>query len=91
MLGKFAVALLVAVSPAFAQAPAPTASGEGASEDQAAPVAYKTKRVCRSIEVVGSAIPRTTCTTKRIPIKPVEQESQANTEQVKQAEAPNGQ
>ena len=74
MLSKFTIGLLIAASPAMAQDAAP-AQTDGASEAEAAPVAYKTKRVCRSIEVVGSSIPRTTCTTKKIPIKPAEQEA----------------
>ena len=90
MLGKFAFALLIAASPVLAEEPAPN-EADGASEAQAAPVAYKTKRVCRSIEVVGSSIPRTTCTTKRIPIKPVAQEANTDSEQVTQSEAPQGQ
>ena len=89
MFGKLAVAVLLAASPAMAQDAAP-AEGDGASEAQAAPVAYKTKRVCRSVEVVGSSIPRTTCTTKRIPIKPVEQEAVSDSEPVKHAAAPTG-
>ena len=75
MFGRLAVALLIVASPALAQESAPaTSAGEAAAE--AAPVAYKTKRVCRSVEVVGSSIPRTTCTTKKIPIKPAEPESE---------------
>jgi hypothetical protein len=89
MIGKLSIALLMAASPALAQDSAP-ADTEGASEAQAAPVAYKTKRVCRSIEVVGSSIPRTTCTTKKIPIRPVEQEADSDSEQVKHAEALKG-
>ena len=89
MLGKLSVALLLVASPAVAQDSTPAAV-DGAGEAQAAPVAFKTKKVCRSIEVVGSSIPRTACTTKRIPIKPVEEEAQADSEQVKHAEAPKG-
>jgi hypothetical protein len=75
MFGKLSVASLLAASPAFAQeAPMEPASGAGAGSQAEAPVAYKTKRVCRSIEVVGSSIPRTTCTTKKIPIKPAKQQ-----------------
>jgi hypothetical protein len=89
MLGKFSIALLLAASPALAEGPA-RVDANGVAEADAAPVAYKTKRVCRSIEVVGSSIPRTTCATKKIPIKPVEVEAQADSEQVKHAEAPKG-
>jgi hypothetical protein len=86
MLGKFSVALLIVATPALAADPAPADSNDGV--EASAPVAYKTKKVCRSVEVVGSAIPRTTCTTKRIAIKPVNEEADAGSEQVKQAEAP---
>ena len=72
MFGKLSVALLLVASPALAQ-DAPTESANGAGAQAEAPVAYKTKRACRSIEVVGSSIPRTTCTTKKIPIKPANQ------------------
>jgi hypothetical protein len=88
MLAKLSIALLIAASPALAQDPAPADSGEGASAEAEAPVAYKTKKVCRSIEVVGSSIPRRTCTTKRIPIEPVEEEAEANSGGVKHAQAP---
>ena len=78
MLGKLSVALLIVASPALAQDPAPAETGEGSAAEAPAPVAYKTKRVCRSVEVVGSSIPRTTCKTKKIPIKPVQEESSAD-------------
>jgi hypothetical protein len=78
MLGKLSVALLIVASPALAQDTAPVNSGESAGAETPAPVAYKTKRICRSVEVVGSSIPRTTCKTKKIPIKPVEDESNAD-------------
>jgi hypothetical protein len=76
MFGKLAVALLIAASPALAQDAPPAESAESASAEAPAPaVAYKTKRVCRSVEIVGSAVPRTTCTTKKIPIKPAKEEA----------------
>lgn len=87
MFGKVSVALLIVATPALAADPVPADSIAG-TEVEAAPVAYKTKKVCRSIEVVGSAIPRTSCTTKRIPIKPVQQEADAGSDSVKHAEAP---
>jgi len=87
MLGKFSVALLLAASPAFAAEPAP-ADTSGASEANAAPVAYKTKKVCRSIEVVGSSIPRMACTTKKIPVKPANEEADANSSEKTPGEAP---
>ena len=54
MLRKLSVALLIAASPALAES-AP-AEANGAAEGEA-PVAYKTKKVCRSIEVVGPERP----------------------------------
>jgi hypothetical protein len=81
MFGKLSVALLIAASPALAQEappPDPADGGAVAEAPEPAPVEYKTKRVCRSIEVVGSSIPRTTCTTKKIPIKPKSAEADNN-------------
>lgn len=81
MLRKLSVALLIAASPAIAQESVPVEPAEGAPAAEAAPpapVAYKTKRVCRSIEVVGSSIPRTTCTTKKIAIKPKTQDADSD-------------
>jgi hypothetical protein len=75
MFGKLSVALLIASSPAVAQEQAQPTESENAEAQESQPVAYKTKKVCRSIEVVGSSIPRMSCTTKRIPIKPVEEEA----------------
>ena len=83
MLGKLSIALLIFASPALAT-DAATAGTDGASQAEAAPVAYKTKKVCRSVEVVGSSIPRTTCKTKRIPIKPVESEADTDSGQPSQ-------
>ena len=80
MLGKLAAMLLIVGSPAVAQDAPPmepehrTPAVEAAAEAPAAPVAYKTKRVCRSVAVVGSKMPRTTCTTKKIPIKPANED-----------------
>lgn len=76
MFGKLSVALLIAASPAIAQESPPVGS-EDAGAEAPKPVAYKTKKVCRTIEVVGSSIPRRTCSTKRIPIKPVQEEQVA--------------
>ena len=85
MFGKLSVALLIAASPAIAQENPPVGS-EGAEAEAPKPVAYKTKKVCRTIEVVGSSIPRRTCSTKRIPIEPV-QEEVAETEPTPQPDA----
>lgn len=88
MFGKFTIALLIAASPAIAQDAAP-AQADGASQAAPVAVAYKTKKVCRSVEVVGSAIPRTTCKIKKIPIEPVEQEADKGADQSGQG-APKG-
>jgi hypothetical protein len=85
MLDKLSAALLIAAAPAAAQDGGP-APAETAVE-AAAPVAYKTKKVCRSIDVVGSSIPRRSCTTKRIPIAPVEAEPEAESADSPQPEA----
>lgn len=76
MIGKLSVALLIVASPALAEEATQPGGAVNAEAEAPQPVAYKTKRVCRSIEVVGSSIPKTTCTTKKIPIKPVETESE---------------
>lgn len=64
MLGRLSVALLLVASPALANDPAPagTARPEAAQE-------FKTKKVCRTVEVAGSFIPRTHCVLKKIPVK----------------------
>lgn len=78
MFCKLSVALLLIAAPAVAQDAQPGERPEGAETTAPAkPLAYKTKRICRSIEVVGSSIPRTTCTTKKIPIKPAEEDADA--------------
>lgn len=77
MLGKLsAVALLFVASPALAEEATQPTETVNAEAEAPQPVAYKTKRVCRSVAIVGSKMPRTTCTTKKIPIKPVEQDSE---------------
>ena len=86
MFGKLSVALLIAATPAVAQE-VPTDS-EGAETEAPKPVAYKTKKICRTIEVVGSSIPKRSCATKRIPIEPpVEEENVAEAEPAPQPEA----
>ncbi len=78
MFCKLSVALLLIGGPAMAQDSQPAERPEGVEAGAPAePVAYRTKKVCRSIEVVGSSIPRTTCTTKKIPIKPAEEDADA--------------
>jgi hypothetical protein len=86
MFGKLSVALLIAASPAIAQE-TPAAGSEGAESEASKPVAYKTKKVCRTIEVVGSSIPKRTCSTKRIPIEPVQEEEVAQAELAPQPDA----
>ena len=78
MLSKLLVALLVMASPAAAQDAPPTDQPE--SEAVTAPTAapFKLKKVCRSQDVVGSSIPRTVCTTKRIYLEPGEEASADN-------------
>jgi len=63
MLGKLSVALLLAASPALANDPSPDAQSAAPAQE------FKTKKVCRTVEVAGSSIPRTHCVTKKIPIK----------------------
>jgi hypothetical protein len=78
MFGKLSVALLLIAAPALAQEAPPADQSEGTAAEAPKPVAYKIKKICRSVEVVGSSIPRTTCTTKKIPIKPAEEEADAD-------------
>ena len=60
MLRGVSVALLLVAAPAMAADEIKVdASGQ----------AYKEKKVCRTVEVAGSFIPRTTCTTRKIPVK----------------------
>ena len=75
MLGKLSVALLFVASPVLASQPAP--SGADAAPAQQ----YKIKKVCRTVEVAGSFIPRTTCVNKKVPIKqPAPESQEAKTE-----------
>ena len=77
MFGKLSVAFLIAATPALAQEPAEPTNAEATEAQASKPVAYKIKKICRSIEVVGSSIPKRSCSTKRIPIEPVEDEAVA--------------
>jgi hypothetical protein len=64
MLARLSFALLVAANPVLAAAPASkdiVVDGSGQ--------AYKLKKVCHTVEVAGSFIPRTNCITKKIPIR----------------------
>lgn len=71
MLGKLSVALLLAASTAFANGPAPT---------QSPAPEYRIKKVCRTVEVSGSFIPRTSCVNKKIPIKTPDARSEETAE-----------
>ena len=62
MLGKLSVFLLLVASPSLA---AQAASDIKIDENGQA---YKIKKVCRTVEVAGSFIPRQNCTTKKIPV-----------------------
>lgn len=70
MLGKLSVALLLVTAPVVAAEPPSEVKVDENGQ------AYKTKKVCRTVEVAGSFIPRTSCTTKKIPIKKLEAQSQ---------------
>ena len=63
MLGRLSVALLLVSAPVFAAEPASDIKVDESGQ------AYKVKKVCRTVEVAGSFIPRTTCTNKKIPVK----------------------
>lgn len=86
MLANLSVALLLGASPAPAAEPAPA----DAVQPPAAAQQYKTKRVCRSVEVVGSSIPRTTCTTKRIAVEPANADREAEPASAPESDAPSG-
>jgi hypothetical protein len=66
MLGKLSVALLLAAAPAVAAEPASDIKVDESGQ------AYKIKKICRTVEVAGSFIPRRSCVNKKIPVtKPV--------------------
>ena len=70
MLGRLSVAFLLFASPALADtAPAPAPSPEPAQE-------FTTKKVCHTVEVAGSFIPRRSCVTKKVPVKKQAAEAQ---------------
>jgi hypothetical protein len=62
MLGKLSFVLLMAASPALASEAVPAAEAPAKQE-------FTTKKVCHTVEVAGSFIPRTSCVTKKIPVK----------------------
>ena len=75
MLGKLSVALLVVASPVLAAEPAPSSAAPASAPE------YRIKKVCRTVEVAGSFIPRTSCVNKKIPIKqPAPDSQEAKTE-----------
>lgn len=57
MFGELPVALLLAVSTAPANSAGPAAQE------------YEVKKVCRTVQEIGSLIPQRICTTKRVPIE----------------------
>lgn len=71
MLGKVSVALLLIVTPAVASGSAAETGSSPAPEQE-----YRVKKVCRTVEVAGSMIPRTSCVNKKIPVKKAEPPSQ---------------
>jgi hypothetical protein len=62
MIGKLSVALLILASPAVAADPNEIKVDESGQ-------AYRIKKVCQTVEVSGSFIPRTSCVNKKIPVK----------------------
>ena len=88
MFGKLTALLIAATAgAASAQEPAEPTNSEAAESQAPKPVAYKTKKICRTIEVVGSSIPKRSCATKRIPIEPVEDEAVAEAETAPQPDS----
>ena len=77
MFCKLSVALLLIAAPGLAQDAPPANQPESEAATPAKPLPYKLKKVCRAQDVVGSSIPRTVCTTKRVYLKPGE-EAQAS-------------
>ncbi len=71
MLGRLSVALLLIASPALANDPA-----SAAATSQAPAQEYTTKKVCHTVEVAGSFIPRRSCVTKKVPVKKPDAEKQ---------------
>lgn len=67
MFGKLSAAVLLVASPALANDPAPAAEAHAQE--------YKIKKVCRTVEVAGSFIPRRSCVNKKIPIQKPEAET----------------
>jgi hypothetical protein len=72
MFGKLSIALMVAASPAFAKEATPVEAARSDAPTQE----FRIKKVCRTVEVAGSFIPRTSCVNKKIPVKKPEPEGQ---------------
>lgn len=70
MLRRLSVALLLIASPALADPASVVAQSPAPAPE------YRIKKVCRTVEVSGSFIPRTSCVNQKIPIKKPEAESQ---------------
>ena len=67
MLSKLSVALLLAASPVQANS-----SSQPAQE-------FEVKKVCKTVQELGSRVPQRTCTTKRVPVeKPADGNPAAN-------------
>ena len=84
MFAKVSVALLLVAAPALAQEapPADPQAGDTAeASSDPKPLPYKLKKICRPQEVVGSAIPRNVCVTKRVYLKPGEEAQATNKSQ----------
>ena len=63
MLGRLSVAVLIVASPILAAGPASEIKVDESGQ------AYKIKKICRTVEVSGSFIPRTSCVNKKILIR----------------------
>ena len=74
MLGKLSIALLLVASPVFANDPATAGSAAGDAPQQE----YSIKKVCQTVEVAGSFIPRRSCVNKKVPIKKPDTKSEAD-------------
>lgn len=70
MLGRLSIALLLAAAPAVAAEPASDIKIDESGQ------AYRIKKICRTVEVAGSFIPRTSCVNRKIPVKKPDAASQ---------------
>lgn len=74
MLGKLSIALLLVASPVFANDPATA----GSATKDAPEKEYTIKKICYTVEVAGSFIPRQSCVNKKVPIKKPDAKSEAD-------------